>query len=95
MLLKMLLQSTFSDTPTIIFLNKKDLLRKKIAEGADPTKHFPLLERFRSKKHKAPVSFSGVPLSAEEVDLRYNYYFLEQSFFPLLVPSYVPSFPQI
>ena len=71
MLLKMLLQNTFRDTPTIIFLNKKDLLRKKLAEGADPTKHFPSLAAFKTKKHKDHVSFDGVPATEEEVDLRY------------------------
>ena len=70
MLLKMLLQNTFKDTPTIIFLNKKDLLRKKLAEGADPTKHFPTLATYRSKNHNAQVSFDGVPATEDELDLR-------------------------
>ena len=71
MLLKMLLLDTFRETPTIIFLNKKDLLRKKLAEGANPTDHFPTLANFRAKNHPSPVSFHGVPATDDELDQRY------------------------
>jgi len=71
-LLKMLLQSTFKDTPTIIFLNKKDLLKQKIKEGADPTEHFQKLATFVPKNKKKPVSFKGMPDDEEEVDDRYH-----------------------
>ena len=68
----MLLQSTFKDTPTIIFLNKKDLLKQKIKEGADPTEHFEKLATFVPKNKKKPVSFKGMPADEEEVDDRYT-----------------------
>ena len=61
-LFKMLLNAYgFKECQTIIFLNKKDLLKKKIREGADVTKNFPELASFKTKQNPNPVSFKGLP----------------------------------
>ena len=62
----------FSETPTIIFLNKEDLLRKKIQEGCDVTKNFPQLKDFKMNGKKVGVSFEGVPADEAEVTKRYK-----------------------
>ena len=72
LLLKALLQDTFRETPTILFLNKIDILKNKIREGADPTKNFPGLAKFVVKGQKKPVSFEGTPLNEGQVEERYN-----------------------
>ena len=48
MLCKMLLLDTFRETPTIIFLNKKDLLRKKTQESNDDVAY---VDNFNNKTH--------------------------------------------
>ena len=73
----MLIKKTFKSTPTIIFLNKKDVLKQKIRDGGDPTVHFPELKEFiekKSSKSGVTVSFQGMPADEEEVDIRYFSY---------------------
>ena len=72
-LFKMLLNAYgFKDCQTIIFLNKKDLLKKKIREGADVTKNFPELASFKTKQNQTPVSFKGLPGLLQSLDYLHN-----------------------